>query len=142
MTRENPSDLLRCSFCNKSQREVRKLIAGPNVYICDECVDICLDIIAEDRAKEARDKAEEIRLAVQTGIKNLTQTVRDVIAEGIVQAVRQVGVAVPVIVRLEGTNADKARKILAASKLAITAAKDLTDAAGKAVRLARRGARR
>ena len=54
MTRENPSDLLRCSFCNKSQREVRKLIAGPNVYICDECVDICLDIIAEDRAKEAR----------------------------------------------------------------------------------------
>jgi succinyl-CoA synthetase beta subunit len=66
----------------------------------------------------------------------------DVIAEGIVQAVRQVGVAVPVIVRLEGTNADKARKILAASKLAITAAKDLTDAAGKAVRLARRGARR
>jgi succinyl-CoA synthetase beta subunit len=66
----------------------------------------------------------------------------DVIAEGIVQAVRQVGVAVPVIVRLEGTNADKARKILAASKLAITAAKDLTDAASKAVRLARRGARR
>ena len=65
----------------------------------------------------------------------------DVIAEGIVQAVRQVGVTVPVIVRLEGTNADKARKILAASKLAIAAAKDLTDAAGKAVRLARRGAR-
>ena len=43
------------------------------------------------------------------------------------------------IVRLEGTNADKARKILAASGLAITAAKDLTDAATKAVRLARRG---
>jgi succinyl-CoA synthetase beta subunit len=66
----------------------------------------------------------------------------DVIAEGIVQAVRQIGVSVPVIVRLEGTNADKARKILAASKLAITAAEDLTDAASKAVRLARRGARR
>jgi ATP-dependent Clp protease ATP-binding subunit ClpX len=67
VTRENPSDLLRCSFCNKSQREVRKLIAGPNVYICDECVDICLDIIAEDRAKEAREtkrqlpKPEEIK---------------------------------------------------------------------------------
>ncbi len=60
----------------------------------------------------------------------------DVIAEGIVQAVRQVGVSVPVIVRLEGTNADKARKILAASKLAITAARDLTDAATKAVRAA------
>jgi ATP-dependent Clp protease ATP-binding subunit ClpX len=42
-------DVLRCSFCNKSQRDVKKLIAGPTVYICDECVDICLDIIAEDR---------------------------------------------------------------------------------------------
>ena len=40
-------DVLRCSFCNKSQRDVKKLIAGPTVYICDECVDICLDIIAE-----------------------------------------------------------------------------------------------
>ena len=39
-------DVLRCSFCNKSQRDVKKLIAGPTVYICDECVDICLDIIA------------------------------------------------------------------------------------------------
>jgi succinyl-CoA synthetase beta subunit len=66
----------------------------------------------------------------------------DVIAEGIVQAVRQVGVTVPVIVRLEGTNAERARKILSASKLAITSAKDLTDAATKAVRSASRGARR
>ncbi len=66
----------------------------------------------------------------------------DVIAEGIVQAVRQVGVNVPVVVRLEGTNADKARRILAASRLAITAARDLTDAATKAVRFAGRGARR
>ena len=41
--------MLRCSFCNKSQRDVRKLIAGPQVYICDECVDICVDILAEDR---------------------------------------------------------------------------------------------
>jgi len=65
----------------------------------------------------------------------------DVIAEGIVQAVREVGDSVPVIVRLEGTNADQARKVLAASKLAITAAKDLSDAATKAVRLAKRGRR-
>ncbi|HLE60603.1 MAG TPA: ATP-dependent Clp protease ATP-binding subunit ClpX [Thermoanaerobaculaceae bacterium] len=67
VTRETSSELLRCSFCNKSQREVRKLIAGPNVYVCDECVDICLDIIAEDRAREAREsrrslaKPEEIK---------------------------------------------------------------------------------
>ncbi len=48
------NDLLRCSFCGKSQHEVRKLIAGPTVYICNECVEVCLDIIAEDRAQESR----------------------------------------------------------------------------------------
>jgi succinyl-CoA synthetase beta subunit len=65
----------------------------------------------------------------------------DIIAEGVVAAVRTVGVAVPVIVRLEGTNADLARQQLAGSGLAITAASDLDDAAAKAVRLAagRRG---
>jgi succinyl-CoA synthetase beta subunit len=63
----------------------------------------------------------------------------DVIAEGIIQAVRHVGVSLPVIVRLEGTNADKARKLLADSGLTITVAKDVADAAAKAVRLARRG---
>ena len=53
MPSKNASDdTLRCSFCNKSQREVKKLIAGPAVFICDECVDICLDIIAEDRLHE------------------------------------------------------------------------------------------
>jgi ATP-dependent Clp protease ATP-binding subunit ClpX len=46
---------LKCSFCNKSQRDVRKLIAGPTVYICDECVDICLDIIAEERENEEQE---------------------------------------------------------------------------------------
>jgi len=66
----------------------------------------------------------------------------DVIAEGIIQAVRQAAVKVPVIARLEGTNADRARKILKASGLAITPAKDLADAATKAVRLAARGAHR
>jgi ATP-dependent Clp protease ATP-binding subunit ClpX len=43
---------LFCSFCGKSQREVRKLIAGPAVYICDECIDLCKDIIAEEYEKE------------------------------------------------------------------------------------------
>jgi ATP-dependent Clp protease ATP-binding subunit ClpX len=58
---------LRCSFCNKDQRDVKKLIAGPTVYICDECVDICLDIIAEERepdepkAKTKLPKPIEIR---------------------------------------------------------------------------------
>jgi succinyl-CoA synthetase beta subunit len=57
----------------------------------------------------------------------------DLIAEGIVTAVQKVGVTVPVIVRLEGTNAPQAREILAKSGLAITAASDLTDAARKVV---------
>jgi succinyl-CoA synthetase beta subunit len=65
----------------------------------------------------------------------------DIIAEGVVQAVKAVGVAVPVVVRLEGTNAAEARKILAASALAITAAQDLTDAAQKVIALAKQGAR-
>ena len=39
---------LYCSFCGKSQQEVRKLIAGPTVFICDECVELCLDIISEE----------------------------------------------------------------------------------------------
>jgi ferredoxin len=43
---------LRCSFCNKHQRTVRKLIAGPAVFICDECVSICVDIIENDRLLE------------------------------------------------------------------------------------------
>lgn len=43
------NDFLRCSFCGKSQREVQKLIAGPSVFICNECVDICQDILAEER---------------------------------------------------------------------------------------------
>ena len=40
--------LLYCSFCGKSQHEVRKLIAGPSVYVCDECVDLCNDIIKDE----------------------------------------------------------------------------------------------
>lgn len=64
----------------------------------------------------------------------------DLIAEGVINAVQNVGVKVPVIVRLEGTNADIAREMLAKSGLAIEPAADLTDAARKAVRLARRDA--
>jgi len=48
--REN--EVLRCSFCGKSQHEVKKLIAGPTVYICNECVEVCLDIIREDHLEQ------------------------------------------------------------------------------------------
>ena len=41
-------ELLKCSFCGKSQKQVKKLIAGPGVYICDECIELCNDIIREE----------------------------------------------------------------------------------------------
>ena len=47
-------DMLRCSFCGKSQNEVKKLIAGPTVYICNECIDICIEIISDDAQQEAQ----------------------------------------------------------------------------------------
>ncbi|MCH2533470.1 MAG: ATP-dependent Clp protease ATP-binding subunit ClpX [Bdellovibrionales bacterium] len=57
---KNTKDLsgaLSCSFCGKSQKEVKKLIAGPGVYICDECIDLCNDIIAEERERDQSQKA-------------------------------------------------------------------------------------
>jgi hypothetical protein len=50
---EQPKPSLRCSFCNKSDRDVRKLIAGPTVFICDECVHVCVDILRNDARAEA-----------------------------------------------------------------------------------------
>ena len=47
-TRDEGDKLLYCSFCNKSQNEVKKLIAGPRVYICDECIDLCNDIVSDE----------------------------------------------------------------------------------------------
>lgn len=47
---DDPTNLA-CSFCGKSQKEVRKLIAGPTVYICDECIDLCNDIITEENSR-------------------------------------------------------------------------------------------
>src|SRR6266516_2277583 len=48
------TEILRCSFCNKDQNDVRKLIAGPTVFICDECVEVCNDIIADDNRFDNR----------------------------------------------------------------------------------------
>jgi ATP-dependent Clp protease ATP-binding subunit ClpX len=52
--KDSQGDVLRCSFCGKSQDEVKKLIAGPTAYICDECIDLCNDIILEEGASEKR----------------------------------------------------------------------------------------
>ncbi len=48
MNKKNENDSLFCSFCGKNQKEVKKLIAGPTVFVCDECVELCMDIIKED----------------------------------------------------------------------------------------------
>lgn len=59
MTKEkNNYGTLCCSFCGKSQKEVKKLIAGPGVYICDECIELCNDIIAEEREREESTKVQ------------------------------------------------------------------------------------
>ena len=56
----NDGKILYCSFCGKSQHEVRKLIAGPSVYICDECVELCNDIIREELEEAGADKHEKL----------------------------------------------------------------------------------
>ena len=63
MTKSNNGDIkniLYCSFCGKSQHEVKKLIAGPTVFICNECVDLCTDIISEENKVEAFKGADKI----------------------------------------------------------------------------------
>ncbi len=53
-------DLLKCSFCGKSQKQVKKLIAGPGVYICDECIDLCNEIIEEELAESSEVRWEDL----------------------------------------------------------------------------------
>ncbi|OUS39874.1 ATP-dependent protease ATP-binding subunit ClpX [Oleispira antarctica] len=66
---EDNGKLLYCSFCGKSQHEVRKLIAGPSVFICDECVDLCNDIIREE-VQEAENKGDSDTLPTPKEIKS------------------------------------------------------------------------
>ena len=56
------SDLLKCSFCGKSQKQVKQLIAGPGVYICDECVELCNEIIRERMSEEVGEEVSEFEL--------------------------------------------------------------------------------
>src|SRR5213082_373007 len=60
MAKFGDSDLLKCSFCGKSQKQVKKLIAGPGVYICDECIDLCDEIIEEELSETSELKLEEL----------------------------------------------------------------------------------
>lgn len=67
---DDSGKLLYCSFCGKSQHEVRKLIAGPSVFICDECVDLCNDIIREE-VQEAGTEAAQEKLPTPQEIKEI-----------------------------------------------------------------------
>jgi ATP-dependent Clp protease ATP-binding subunit ClpX len=60
MAKFGESDLLKCSFCGKSQKQVKKLIAGPGVYICDECIDLCNEIIEEELSETTELKLDEL----------------------------------------------------------------------------------
>ncbi len=66
--KEDDSKLLYCSFCGKSQNEVRKLIAGPSVYVCDECVELCNDIIREEQ-EESDERRQENALPIPEKIR-------------------------------------------------------------------------
>jgi len=66
---DDTSKLLYCSFCGKSQHEVRKLIAGPSVFVCDECVELCNDIIREE-VQESGDGPENGKLRIPEEIKS------------------------------------------------------------------------
>jgi len=67
---DDSAKLLYCSFCGKSQHEVRKLIAGPSVFICDECVELCNDIIREE-VQESAEASETTKLPVPAEIKGI-----------------------------------------------------------------------
>src|SRR5947207_1921992 len=73
--------LLYCSFCGKSQHEVRKLIAGPSVFICDECIELCNDIIREEGATSDTARADKSKR--KSDNPSIT---RDVSGEGVQQA--------------------------------------------------------
>jgi ATP-dependent Clp protease ATP-binding subunit ClpX len=68
-SKDDSGKLLYCSFCGKSQHEVRKLIAGPSVFVCDECVDLCNDIIREE-IQEKTDDSEQRHLPSPEEIRN------------------------------------------------------------------------
>ena len=80
-------DLLKCSFCGKSQKQVKKLIAGPAVYICDECIDLCNEIIRDELPglEAAKDKENGSDLPTPAEIK---AKIAETIATGAVKKSR------------------------------------------------------
>ena len=69
----NNKNILYCSFCGKSQHEVRKLIAGPTVFICDECVELCMDIIKEEIKTSNKSDKKNKDAFISTGLWGLSR---------------------------------------------------------------------
>ena len=90
MTLSETSDLLKCTFCGKSQKQVRKLIAGPSVYICDECIELCNEIIEEELGQQVAESTESLELPTPKEIKSFL----DEYVIGQDDAKRQLSVAV------------------------------------------------
>ncbi|MGA1868821.1 MAG: ATP-dependent Clp protease ATP-binding subunit ClpX [bacterium] len=67
--KDTPEKILRCSFCGKNQREVKRLVAGPSVYICDECIEMCNDLVAEDLVNDVTDSFQKVLKPAE--IKNM-----------------------------------------------------------------------
>lgn len=104
------AETVDCSFCNKSQKEVRKLIAGPGVYICDECVSLCAEIISEEGVGEPKPSEEQLAAAWAAMLKTKGAAARSA-EEGLAKLVRQArakGVSWPQIAKSLGISAEEA----------------------------------
>jgi len=75
------SEIFSCSFCGKSQKDVKKLIAGPGNYICDECVALCAEIISEDADSEIKPSEEQLAAAWSAMLKTRAKAARTAEAE-------------------------------------------------------------
>jgi len=82
------SEIFSCSFCGKSQKDVKKLIAGPGSYICDECVALCADIISEDSDAELQPSEERVAAALLAMLKT-SATGAQTAEAGLAKMVRQ-----------------------------------------------------
>lgn len=70
-TKNNKKSILKCSFCDKTQLEIKKLISGPNVFICDECIELCNDILAYNSDNKKSDSIENIKLPTPIEINDI-----------------------------------------------------------------------
>jgi len=81
-------DLLKCSFCGKSQKQVKKLIAGPGVYIFDECIDLCNEIIEEELSESSELKFDELPKPAE--IQRVRSQMEEILARHTGQTLEQV----------------------------------------------------